>query len=227
MARQSRALPWAVLLLLLNAPLAQAAEPYSVRGITLGILLADFKIAPALDQDRWPGSHALCSDDRPAATPSKAIADELALTAAEVKAGIVRCAFAHLATGTLEPAGPVIAGTAAQVGFVFVPDRKGELRLAAVRAEGVSEDYDKVKLALAKRYGPPQAVVRGFAYDAAGAKLTDETARWSNGVSQIEIDQRLEDQDVNHMAIEYRHEALIGEAKQRLKAAGAAREDFL
>jgi hypothetical protein len=227
MTRQSRALPWAVFLLLLHVPLAQAAEPFSVRGIALGTLLADFRIMPAPDQDRWPGSHALCSDDRPAVTLSKAIADELALTAAEAKTGVVRCIFAYSAGSALEPAGPVIAGVATQVGFVFVPDRKGGLRLAAVRAEGVSTDYDKIKLALTKRYGLPQAVIRGFAYDAAGAKLTDETARWSNGVSQIEIDQRLENLDVSHMAIEYRHDALIGEANERLKAAGAAPEDSL
>jgi hypothetical protein len=227
MSKHSQALPWAVFLLLLHVPLTQAAEPFSVRGIGLGILLADFKIMPAPDQDRWPGSHALCTDERPAATLSTAIANELALTTAEAKTGIVRCTFVHPASGALEPAGPVIAGATAQVGFVFAPDRKGELRLAAVRAEGVSADYDKVKLALTKRYGSPQAVIRGFAYDAAGAKLTDETARWSNGVSQIEIDQRLENQDVNHMAIEYRHDALIGEADKRLRAAGASEADLL
>jgi hypothetical protein len=227
MNRQSRALPWAAFLLLLLIPPAHAAEPFSLRGIALGILLADFKIMPAPDQDRWPGAHAFCTDDRTAAAPSKAVADELALTQAEAKTGIVRCVFAHPAGSALDWAGPVIAGAITQVGFVFAPDRKGALRLAVVRAEGVSVDYDKVKLALTKRYGPPQAVIRGFAYDAAGAKLTDETARWSNGVSHIEIDQRLENQDVNHMAIEYRHDALIGEANQRLKAAGAAPEDSL
>ena len=149
------------------------------------------------------------------------------MTQAEAKTGIVRCVFAHPAGGALEPAGTVIADSPTQTGFVFVPDRKGALRLAAVRAEGNSADYDKLKLALTKRYGPPQAVIRGFAYDAAGAKLIDETARWNNGVSQIEIDQRLENQDVNHMAIEYRHEALISDANHRLKAAGAAPEDSL
>jgi hypothetical protein len=213
--------------LLLVAPLAQAAEPFSVRGIALGILLADFKIAPAPDRSLIPDAAPVCSDEQPAAALSRAAQDALRLGEAEAKAGFVRCAYLRPENGNLAPAGLVVAGAATRASFVFVPDRQGALRLAAVRAEGVSADYDKVKLALMKRYGSPQAVIRGFAHDAAGAKLIDETARWSNGVSRIEIDQRLENQDVNHMAIEYRHEGLIGEADKRLKDAGASEGDLL
>ena len=139
----------------------------------------------------------------------------------------MRCAYLRPENGILVPAGLVVAGASTQANFVFAPDREGQLRLAAVWAEGSSADYDKVKTALTKRYGPPQTVIRGYAHDAAGAKLIDETARWSNGVSQIEIDQRLETQDVNRMGVEYRHEGLINEADKRLKAAGASEADLL
>jgi hypothetical protein len=217
----------AAMLLMAHSSSAAAAEPFSIRGITLGLLLADFKIAPAPDRDRFPDAAAACSDEYPAGSESKASQDALRLNEAEAKAGVVRCAFLRADNGTLVPAGLLVAGAPTQAAFVFTPDRQGALRLALVQAEGDSADYDKVKAALTKRYGLPQAVIRGFAHDAAGAKLVDETARWSNGVSQIEIDQRLENQDVNRMAIEYRHEGLISEADKRLKAAGASEGDLL
>jgi len=206
---------------------AQAAQPYAIRGVALGSLLADFKIAPAPDRNRFPDVAAACSDEYGGGPESKAALEALRLNEAEAKAGFVRCVYLRADKGSLVPAGLVVAGAATQAVFVFAPDRQGALRLAAVKAEGDSGNYDTVKLALTKRYGPPQTVIRGFAHDAGGAKLIDETARWSNGVSQIEIDQRLETQDVNRMAIEYRHEALISEANHRLKAAGAAPEDSL
>ena len=206
---------------------AQAAEPFAIRGIALGILLADFKIAPAPDRQRVPDARPACSDARPAQTLDPAAEAALRLSAVESSAGLVRCSYLRPENGSLVPAGLVVAGAATQASFVFAPDAQGEMRLAAVRAEGSSADYDRVKSALMKRYGMPQTVIRGFAHDAAGTTLIDETARWSNGVSQIEIDQRLETEDVNHMAIEYRHEGLVEETDKRLKQAGAADADLL
>lgn len=226
MARFSR--PFIAVALLLTTYLgAQAAEPFAIRGIALGILLADFKIAPAPDHQRIPDARPVCSDAQPAEPLDPAAAAALQLSASETNAGLVRCSYFRPENGSLVQAGLVVAGAATQASFVFAPDAKGELRLAAVRAEGNSADYDRVKSALMKRYGMPQTVIRGFAQDAAGTKLIDETARWSNGVSQIEIDQRLESQDVNHMAIEYRHDGLAEEADKRLKKAGAAEADLL
>lgn len=217
----------AVALLLATGIGAQAGEPFAIRGIALGILLADFKIAPAPDHQRLPDARPVCSDARPAEPLAPGAEAALRLSAAEVNAGLVRCSYLRPENGSLVPAGLVVAGAATRASFVFSPDAKGELRLAAVRAEGNSADYDRVKSALIKRYGMPQTVIRGFAQDAAGTKLIDETARWSNGVSQIEIDQRLETEDVNHMAIEYRHDGLVEEADKKLRKAGAAEADLL
>jgi hypothetical protein len=227
MATHWRLLLPAAAVILLVAHSSSAAEPFSVRGITLGLLLADFKIAPAPDRNRYPAVAPVCSDEHPATALSSAAQAALRPGEAEAKAGFVRCAYLRPENGILVPAGLVVAGASTQANFVFAPDREGQLRLAAVWAEGSSADYDKVKTALTKRYGPPQTVIRGYAHDAAGAKLIDETARWSNGVSQIEIDQRLETQDVNRMGVEYRHEGLIDEADKRLKAAGASEADLL
>jgi hypothetical protein len=220
--------PFIAIALLLTTGLgAQAAEPFAIRGIALGILLADFKIAPTPDRQRVQDARPVCSDARPAEPLAPAAEAALRLSAAESSAGFVRCSYLGPENGSLVPAGLVIAGAATQASFLFVPDAKGELRLAVVRAEGDSADYDRVKSALRQRYGMPQTVIRGFAHDAAGAKLIDETARWSNGVSQIEIDQRLETEDVNQMAIEYRHDALVEEADKRLKKSGAGEADLL
>ena len=206
---------------------AEAAEPFAIRGIALGVLLADFRIAAVPDKQRFPDAKTVCSDERPSAPLSQASQNMLRLGAAEAKAGFVHCAYLRPENGSLAPAGLVVAGAVTQATFLFAPDAQGELRLIVVRGEGDSADYDRVKSALVKRYGMPQTVVRGFAQDAAGTKLIDETARWTNGVSQIEIDQRLETHDVNHMAIEYRHDGLVEEADKRLKKAGAAEADLL
>ena len=226
-AERCRTFLAAAILLLAHFSPAAAAEPFSVRGIALGLLLADFRIAPAPDRNRFPDAAPVCSDDHPAAALSSAAQEAVRLGEAEARAGLVRCAYLRPENGTLVPAGLVVAGALTQADFVFAPDRKGDLRLAAVWAEGSSADYDKVKSALVKRYGLPQTVIRGYAHDAAGAKLIDETVRWTNDVSQIEIDQRLETQDVNRMAIEYRHDGLANEADRRLKAAGANDADLL
>ncbi len=226
--QQGRALAWAVAILLaMQVGPAKSAEPFSLRGVGLGILLADFKIMPSPDRQRAPDARPVCSDALPAQAIAAAGEAALRLSPAEIAAGLVRCSYLRPDNGRLVPAALVVAGAATEASFMFAPDAQGALRLAAVRAEGNSADYDRVKSALVKRYGMPQTVIRGFAHDAAGTKLIDETARWSNGVSQIEIDQRLETKDVNHMAIEYRHKGLVEEADKRLKQAGAAEAELL
>ena len=69
---------------------ATAAEPFSLRGIGLGILLADFQIFPVPDRDRSPGASPVCSNDEPATPLSDAAKNLVAPSDAEVRAGIVR-----------------------------------------------------------------------------------------------------------------------------------------
>ena len=212
--------PAVAVLLLTHVFSVAAAEPFRVRGIGLGVLLADFQILPVPDGDRSPGASPVCSNDEPAAPFSDAAKKLILVSGAEIKAGIVRCAYLQKESGTLVPAPLLLAGVAMETSFLFVPDRQGAIRLAGVRAEGDSANYDRIKAALIKRYRAPQTIVRGFAYDSAGAKLQDELAQWNNSVSQIVLDQRLENENVQHMAVEYRLEGLIDEAEKRLKAAG-------
>ena len=219
--------PAAAILLLAHAACAIAAEPFSLRGIGLGILLADYQIFPVPDRDRTPGVSPACSNEDAAVPLSEAAKNLIAPSETEVKAGIIRCAYLHQENGTLVPAPLLLAGAATEASFVFVPDRQGAMRLAGVRAECDSANYERIKAALIKRYRAPQTIVRGFAYDSGGAKLQDELAHWNNGVSQIVLDQRLEHENVQHMAVEYRHDALIDEAEKRLKAAGGSEADLL
>ncbi len=219
--------PAAAIVLLAHICSAAAAAPFSLRGIGLGILLADFEIFPVPDSDRSPGAEPVCSNEKLTAPLSNAAKNLVVPSEAEAKAGIVRCAYLHSQNGTLVPAPLLIAGVATETTFVFVPDRQGAMRLAGARAECDSGNYERIKAALIKRYHPPQTIVRGFAYDSGGAKLQDELAQWNNGVSQIVLDQRLENENVQHMALEYRHEALIEEAEKRLRAAGGSEADLL
>jgi hypothetical protein len=196
-----------------------AAEPFGLRGFRLGILLADFKITQFPDQKLWPGARPLCSGDREANAPGGLSTDDgVRVSDAESKAGIVRCGFFHESGGALVPAGLVVAGTKSDVSFVFVPDSDGEMRLATIRVSSASSNYETIKSALIKKYGRPKSVVQGYAHDAAGSRLIDETVRWSNGVSDIRLDQREEDKNIEFMSIEYIHEELAAEGLKRIKA---------
>ncbi len=193
------------------AALSRAAEPYALRGIRLGMLLADFKILPHPDRDSAPEARPLCSDD-PAAGAA------ISASKAESKVGIVRCAYFHEGTNPPAPAGLIVVGAKADVTFVFVPDSKGGLRLAWMRAATASDHYASIRAALLKKYGQPKSKMQGFVHDAAGTTLVDETLRWSNGASDIQLDQRDEGADIQVMSIEYSDEALAAEGLRRLKA---------
>ena len=214
--------------LLGSMPQARGAEPLSLRGFRLGILLADFEVMPAPDQMVWPGAKPLCSDN-PEAGRLGALSAEagVRLSEAEAKAGFVRCGFFYPSEAVLAPAGLIIAGARGSVSFIFVPDREGSMRLAAIQVTAASANYPSVKSALSRKYGRPKLVVRGYAHDARGSTLVDETTRWSNGVSDIRLSQRGEREDIEVMTIEYIHEALAAGALKQLNAIRAGSDDVL
>jgi hypothetical protein len=200
---------------------SQAREPYSLRGIHLRILLADFKIVPARDSDVWPNAKPLCSDDLAGAASATAVSKS------EAEAGFVRCGIFNTGAGSSEMAGLIVAGIKTDAAFIFVPDSAGAMRLAWIRATAPSSDYGRIRAALRSRYGPPNTTMRGYAYDAAGAKLVDETTLWSNDVSTIRLDQREEKIDIQMMSLDYNHEALTAEGLRRLKAVTKSAADQL
>jgi hypothetical protein len=202
----------AALVVTIEPAFSQGPEPYSLRGIHLGILLADFKIMPARDSEVWPDAKPFCSDDPVGAASATAVSKS------EAAAGFVRCGIFDAGAGGPEMAGLIVAGIKTDAAFIFVPDYAGAMRLAWIRATAASSDYGKIRAALLSRYGPPKTTMRGYAYDAAGAKLVDETTVWSNDVSTIRLDQREEKIDVQMMSLDYNHEALTAEGLKRLKA---------
>ena len=207
-------------LLSMTATISRAAEPYALRGIRLGILLADFKILPHPDRDSAPEARPFCSDD-PAAGAA------IPVSKVESKVGIVRCAYFHEGSSPPAPAGLIVVGAKADMTFVFVPDSTGALRLAWMRAATGSDHYASIRAALLKKYGQPKSKMQGFVHDAAGTKLVDETLYWSNGASDIRLDQRDEGADILVMSIEYSHEALAAEGLKRLKAVAGEGVDSL
>jgi hypothetical protein len=211
-----------------SMPPARAAEPLSLRGFRLGILLADFLITPPPDQTIWPGARPLCSNSPEAAMAGDLPADGgIRVNETEAKAGFVRCTFFYQSGATLAPAGLIIANARTAVSFVFVPDQEGSMRLAWIKATTASANYASVKLALGKKYGRPNSIVRGYAEDAAGTRLVDETVIWSNGASDIRLDQREENVNIQVMTIEYSHEELAAGALKRLNAISGNPADTL
>ena len=207
---------------------ARAAEPLSLRGFRLGVLLADFEIMPAPDQIAWPGAKPLCSGSAEAGRSGALSSDAgIRLSEAEAKAGFVRCAFFYPSEAVLAPAGLIVAGARGSASFIFVPDREGSMRLATIQVTAASASYPSVKSALGQKYGRPKLVVRAYAHDVKGSKLADETTRWSNGISDIRLSQRGEGENIDVMSIEYIHEALAAEALKQLNAIQARSVDVL
>jgi hypothetical protein len=194
-----------------------AAEPYGLRGFRLGISLAEFKATVFPDQGVWPGAKPLCSIDPGVNSPGVlSAADSIQMSDAEAKAGLVRCGFFYPSGTALAPAGLVVVSAKASVSFVFVPDASGTLRLASIKATTANSNYDAIKSALGQKYGRPKSLMRGFVQNAAGADFDEETARWSNGTSDIQLVQR--DTSMEMMSIEYLHEGLASDGLKRLKA---------
>lgn len=224
MSRSSRLFKYWPALLLLAAFIysqyavsgAMAPEPYSLRGFRLSISLAEFRATRLPDQETWPGARSLCSIDPEDNIPALSADGSILASDAEARAGIVRCGFFYPSGTVLAPAGLVVANTKADVSFVFVPDSAGTLRLASIKAMTASSNYNSIKSALVQKYGRPRSVVRGYAQNAAGANFDDETARWSNGVSDIRLIQR--DASMELMSIEYVHEQLESVGLKSLKA---------
>ncbi len=139
----------------------------------------------------------------------------------------MRCGIFNAGAAGPEMAGLIVAGVKTDAAFIFVPDSFGAMRLAWVRVTAASSNYGKIRVALLSRYGPPKTTVRGYAHDATGAKLVDETTIWSNEVSTIRLDQREEKIDVQMMSLDYHHEALTAEGLKRLKAVTKSAADQL
>src|SRR5690242_10002750 len=138
-------LPVVAVLLLAHISCAAAAEPFSLRGIGLGILLADFEIFPVPDRDHSPDASPVCSNEKPIAPLADAAKNLVLPSEAEARAGIVRCAYLRSENGMLVPAPLLLAGVATDASFAFVPDRQGAMRLAVARVECDSVNYDRIK----------------------------------------------------------------------------------
>ena len=142
--------------------------------------------------------------------------DSIHLSDGEANAGIVHCGFFYSSGTALAPTGLAIASAKASMSFVFVSDLVGTLHLASIMATTASSNDDSVKSTLVQKYGRPKSLMRGFSQNAAGMNFDEETARRSNGTSDIRLVQR--DASMKIMSIEYFHEQLASDGLKRVKA---------
>lgn len=61
--------------------------------------------------------------------------------------------------------------------------------------------YQEMKAAFSQKFGQPAKVVPGEVQNRMGAKFSNETATWTNGVSSIEMRERQSDVDTSAIVI--------------------------
>jgi hypothetical protein len=179
-------------------------EPFSFRGITLGITISEFKAIPFPDAEKWPGTRVFCSNgDVPARSFTMIDAvSELG------KAGVISCAYFAPKSALCSDNRPVCsfpewtewAPEFAGVGnylmsFRFTPPKPYEpSRLYSIITQPQVDKFERVSAALMARYG--------LATKSEGVT----TQVWDNGVSTITIRKYVP--RATQMSVVYAHKTL-------------------
>jgi len=163
---------------------AQPAEPvpYGLRGARLGVTLDEFRMGP-IPPSKYEGSTGVaCSDD-----PPEAGAPEL--TPKDAAAGIVRCQWILYRPGEISWLTVDIANARAGVHFDFLAAPGEPPRLFRISAEFGRGQWDDLVPSFEHAYGKPKVETESV-QNGAGAHFVSTKLLWSNGVSQIRIDDR-------------------------------------
>lgn len=158
---------------------APAAEPFGFRDLVLGMPLAD---ARRVDLPVPAGAGLHCSDEA---------ARDLARTAEEAAAGVIRCRpgkmMPAIALPKADPIPPFLlpssldlsAGVSASLDLRFLRDR-----LYAITLVGQQRDAAMLMAGLRERFGPPTQSVRATFTDKYGPH-PGHIVTWSNGAQEI------------------------------------------
>jgi len=216
------------------ATVAHAADPYTFRDYKLGMTLDEFKALPypELNEEITKKSYGseldpktirlVCSDQENEPYGMKVYGHGLAPTG-------IRCMWRHseytshlqgLSSGYKNPAGgawiSVGAINSQEVEFDFGPDDAGVQRLYRIHTTGPNSRFDAELEAFTTKWGKPTSVTQEDLQNGMGNHFASGHVKWQNGVSTIELIQRVG--DINTMSISYYHDTLFTQAAARAKA---------
>ena len=163
---------------------------YSRRDYKLGISLSQFKKIPYPDQNEWPGSYSVCSNE-PAATQLDY--DEVRVSDSLRNAGVIKCMFfwrwsgggridtAGLMLMDMQILGPEL--------FFMSPSPSAEPVLFMIVSEGPAGQFGRVVSAFTTAYVAPKKSGTAEKHNSYGQPISSQTVTWANTVSEIEVEQ--------------------------------------
>lgn len=194
-------------------------QPFSMRGVRLGITLDEFRQVPIpQDHASYDRYRAYCSNE---VLPWYVL---IPILSEETAAGVVQCDWrASMKTSRIEAPTTqwVKIGTGGgEPTFQFI-DSGGELRLFRISFYSHEDFYEGTLDALTRGYGSPKVGVVPF-NTKAGGKFTSVNSVWHNPLSTITLIQRCGRLD--RFCLTYEHTALakIYEQNKEQQAAAAA-----
>lgn len=186
--------------------LAQS-DAYDLRGVKLGMSLADFRKVEYPDTNRFKNAKSVCTGDSEATRARGGY--KLQQYSYEKKLEIIKCSwFSPDAVGTnYSSIVYEIGGIPSGVLYKFVPlapDK--EPQLFEIEATIDNDHFDFLIKAYVEKYGRPATNKTETIQNKAGAFFENRTLSWKNMQSEIEIEQRYE--KVTLMRVLYTHNQL-------------------
>lgn len=204
---------------------AIADEPFSLRGIKMGITLEEFRLIP-FPKHPDPKQFSY-SDVRVMCTGDHGLKDawggsDMKVSGSSAAIGLIRCGYFGFRNGVpelgLTEASLSVAGVAVGHAFEFLAEKDNPTthRLFRIAIPSNMDYWDQFWGAYTKKFGQPTSIEEGAVQNANGATFPKIMATWSNSNSSITLEQRTS--RINHMEITYLNVELMQEYLERIKS---------
>jgi hypothetical protein len=190
---------YALMFIVFLPPLLFAAEPYGLKGDTLGMDLKSFKKTHHRSVEGHNEDLPWCSDH----SPNQEIKTTLS-KAWHHEANIVNCRTNFPCEEREDSRKLNVAGVATDILIYHFIDNKLFMITAGFKLDGI----DDVRNALLAKYGKPSTSELTQYQKSSGAKFFVENLLWDNNVSSIRITARPENPDSFNLI--YQHKELLG-----------------
>jgi len=207
---------------LVAAVTACDAQPYSLRGIMLGITLDEFRATSYPDQKKGEEVRVICTGDKEQRRALTGTDESLTVFGLNAKLGIRRCNFFRKLEGTVsfdfELLPLNVANVIAFQLYEFAPaiHNRNQYRLFRISIRTRSENWDQIFDAYRERFGFPTSIDHSVIQTRLGATFENTVADWKGTNSSIRLIKRFE--RIDSLRIYYALDSLIDDLKARGEA---------
>jgi hypothetical protein len=163
-------------------------DAYSRRNYQLGITISQFRTLPYPDQDQWPNSYPICSDDPRGHTVPFLL--DLIISDDWKNAGIIQCTFFYNSSAINQPlrAALMLGDISSLTSFYFISQEgQQEPRLFLIKSAGPSDSYGDLLKTFVAAFGKPSNITKEQFQTKTGSVFPNEIAVWENNNSSIQL----------------------------------------